>query len=432
MQQNSPIKVATASMVGTAIEYFDNYIYTMAAVLIFNTQFFNSTDPMSNQLASIATLALAIFARPLGAALFGHLGDKFGRKRALVTSLLLMGFSTIAIGLLPSYASFGIGATLLLCLCRIGQGIALGGEWAGAALVATENAPKNQRGWFGIFPQLGAPIGLLLANGAFFLTTFTFGQQAFLEWAWRIPFIASVILVAIGLYIRLNLHESAVFLKAESEGKIKHLPSKAVFTEYFRPFSLGVLLATAGYVLFYILIAFAQVYAKSPTTISEFGHPQGLGLESSVFTRLLLINSVIFGVSIAFSGIGIQIIGRRLWMLIFTALTALFGLCLPLFLTHGTETSLFWFLAIGMILIGATFGPLSILLPELFPTEARYSGAALSYTIAGVLGGSVATIVAIQLNTHYGIFGVGLYLTASALLSCIALWFVKETKHVDL
>lgn len=432
MQQNNPTKVATASMVGTAIEYFDNYIYTMAAVLIFNSQFFNSNDPMSNQIASLATLALAIFARPLGAALFGHFGDRFGRKRALVASLSLMGISTAAIGLLPSYASLGIWATLLLCLCRVGQGVALGGEWAGAALVATENAPKHLRGWFGIFPQLGAPIGLLLANGAFFLVTFIFGKEAFLDWAWRIPFVASLILVGIGLYIRLNLQESAVFLKAESEGKTKHLPSKAVFTKHFRPFALGVLLATAGYVLFYVLIAFAQVYAKSPTTLSEYGHPQGLGLDSSVFTRLLLISSVIFGFSIAFSGIGIQKIGRRLWMLIFTALTAVFGLSLPLFLTNGTETSLFWFLAVGMILIGATFGPLSILLPELFPTEARYSGAALAYTTAGILGGSVATILAIQLNTHYGITGVGLYLATSSLLSCIALWFIKETKNVDL
>lgn len=432
MSQNNPTKVATASMVGTAIEYFDNYIYTMAAVLIFNHQFFNSNDPISNQIASLSTLALAIFARPLGAALFGHLGDRFGRKRALVASLSLMGISTAAIGLLPSYATIGIGATLLLCLCRVGQGIALGGEWAGAALVATENAPKHLRSWFGIFPQLGAPIGLLLANGAFFWVTFAFGKEAFLDWAWRIPFVASLILVGIGLYIRLNLQESSIFLKAEQQGKTHRLPAKAVFTKHFRRFALGVLLATAGYVLFYILIAFAQLYAKNPATLSPQGHALGLGLDSAIFTRLLLISSVIFAISIVLSGIGIQKIGRRLWMLIFTALTAVFGLCLPLFLAHGTESSLFWFLAVGMVLIGATFGPLSILLPELFPTEARYSGAALSYTIAGILGGSVATIVAVQLNTYYGLFAVGIYLAANCLLSCAALYWMPETKGVDL
>ena len=430
MQKNNPTRVATAAMIGTTIEYFDNYIYTMAAVLIFNHQFFNSHDPMSNQIASLATLALAIFARPLGAVLFGHVGDKFGRKRALVASLLLMGLSTMMIGLLPNYAALGIWATLLLCLCRIGQGVALGGEWAGAALVATENAPNHQRGWFGIFPQLGAPIGLLLANGAFFLTTALFGQQAFLDWAWRIPFLASLILVAIGLYIRVNLHESRVFLKAEQQGKTAHLPAKAVFTLHFRPFILGVLLATAGYVLFYILIAFAQLYAKNPTVLSPQGHPLGLGLDSALFTRLLLINSVVFAISIALSGLGIQLIGRRIWMLLFTALTAVFGLALPVFLQNGSELSLFWFLAVGMILIGATFGPLSILLPELFPTEARYSGAALAYTIAGILGGSVATIIAIQLNNHYGIFGVGLYLAFNSLISCFALWKIKETKNI--
>lgn len=430
-QSNDPRKVAIASGIGTAIEYFDNYIYTMAAVLIFNTQFFNSTDPLSNQLASIATLALAIFARPVGAALFGHFGDKIGRKKALVASLLLMGISTIVIGLLPTYQQIGIWATLLLCLCRIGQGIGLGGEWAGAALVATENAPINKRSWYGIFPQMGAPIGLLMANAAFFAVSYVFGQQVFIEWAWRIPFIASIVLVFIGIYIRMNLFESAVFIQAEQQGKTKSTPMKAVFTTHFKPFITGVLVATAGYVLFYILIAFAQIYAKNPSALSVHGHPQGLGLPSSVFTELLLYSSVIFGFAIMLSGIGVEKFGRRLWMLVFTALTGVFGLCLPLFLENGTVLSLFAFLAVGMILIGFTFGPMAILLPEFFPTEVRYSGAALSYTIAGILGGSVAAIVAIKANEYFGIIGVGIYLALSSLLSCIALLFVKETKGLD-
>ncbi len=217
--RNDPRKVAIAAMIGTAIEFFDYYIYAAAAVLVFNTQFFNSDDPVSNELLSLSTLALAFFARPIGSALFGHFGDKIGRKKTLVASLLLMGGSTVTIGLLPNYESIGIWATILLCLCRIGQGIGLGGEWGGAALVATENAPDGKRAWYGTFPQLGAPIGLFLANSSFFLVSYIFGAEALVEWAWRIPFVSSIVLVAVGLYVRLSLHESHVFREAEAQGK---------------------------------------------------------------------------------------------------------------------------------------------------------------------------------------------------------------------
>ncbi|MGC6377291.1 MFS transporter [Bisgaard Taxon 45] len=430
--RNNPRNVAVATMVGTAIEYFDNYIYAMAAVLVFNHQFFQSDDPLSNQLAALSTLALAFFARPIGAILFGHFGDRIGRKKTLIASLLLMGMSTVAIGLLPNYASIGVWSTVLLCLCRVGQGIGLGGEWGGAALVAIENAPAEKRARYGIFPQLGAPIGLLLANGAFFLVGYLFGQDALIEWAWRIPFIASAVLIAVGWYVRAKIHESAVFSVAEKQGKVHRFPIKAVFTQHYHPFIIGVFLSTAGYVLFYILAAFAQIYAKSPTTLSPQGHPMGLGLSPSLFTIFLLITSVIFAIAIALSGIYADKIGRRRLMLWVSVATALLGLSMPLFLSHGSATSVFMFLTLGFILMGLSFGPMAVLLPELFPTEVRYSGASLAYNLAGILGASVATIVAMKINAYFGVSGVGIYLAFNALISFLALLNMKETQHRDL
>ena len=222
--RNDPKKVAVASMIGTAIEFYDYYIYAAAAVLIFNTQFFDKTDEKAAMLYSLSTLALAFIARPFGSALFGHFGDKLGRKKTLVASLLTMGLSTVAIGLLPTYAQVGVIAPLLLCLLRVGQGIGLGGEWGGAALVATENAPEGKRAWYGTFPQLGAPIGLFLANLVFFLLSYFLGKDALVEWAWRIPFLISIVLVGVGLWVRLSLHESHVFLTAEAEGKKVNAP----------------------------------------------------------------------------------------------------------------------------------------------------------------------------------------------------------------
>ena len=268
---NSLKRVAMATMIGTAIEYFDNYIYTMAAVLVFNHQFFHAADPLSGQIAALSTLALTFIARPLGAVLFGHFGDRLGRKNTFVMSLLVMGISTVVIGLLPTYDSIGIWATILLCLCRIGQGIGLGGEWGGAALVAIENAPEGKRGWYGTFPQLGAPLGLLLANGVFLLITALFGQAAMTDWAWRIPFLSSFVLVAIGLYVRLKLTEAPIFIAALKKPKPKTLPMMEVIVTHFKPFFLGMLICIAGYVLFYIMIAFSQIYAKSAPTVSEAG-----------------------------------------------------------------------------------------------------------------------------------------------------------------
>ena len=430
--RNDPFKVALASMVGTAIEFFDYYIYAAAAVLVFNTQFFHSGDPLSDDLLSLSTLALAFFARPIGSALFGHFGDKIGRKKTLVASLVLMGGSTVVIGLLPTYSQIGIWAPILLCICRVGQGIGLGGEWGGAALVATENAPEGKRAWYGTFPQLGAPIGLFVANATFFLVSYFWGQQALVEWAWRIPFISSLALVLVGLYVRLTLHESHVFIEAEEKGKKLKAPVSVVFTKHFKPMVIGTFIMVATYSLFYIMTAFAQAYSRTPATLSEAGYPMGLGIPANTFTGLLLMSAIVFAIFISISGIYADKIGRRKWLIWTTVSILIFALCMPLFLGNGTPTSVFAFLVIGMALMGMTFGPMAALLPELFPTEVRYSGASLAYNIASIIGATIAAMISLKINALYGLMGVGIYLAINAFLTLLALLASKETKNVDL
>ena len=430
--RNDPLKVALASMVGTAIEFFDYYIYAAAAVLVFNTQFFHSGDPLSDDLLSLSTLALAFFARPIGSALFGHFGDKIGRKKTLVASLVLMGGSTVVIGLLPTYSQIGIWAPILLCICRVGQGIGLGGEWGGAALVATENAPEGKRAWYGTFPQLGAPIGLFVANATFFLVSYFWGQQALVEWAWRIPFVSSLALVLVGLYVRLTLHESHVFVEAEEKGKKLKAPVSVVFTKHFKPMVIGTFIMVATYSLFYIMTAFAQAYSRTSATLSEAGYPMGLGIPANTFTGLLLMSAIIFAIFISISGLYADKIGRRKWLIWTTVSILIFALCMPLFLGNGTPTSVFAFLVIGMALMGMTFGPMAALLPELFPTEVRYSGASLAYNIASIIGATIAAMISLKINALYGLMGVGIYLAINAFLTVLALLASKETKNVDL
>ena len=430
--RNDPFKVALASMVGTAIEFFDYYIYAAAAVLVFNTQFFHSGDPLSDDLLSLSTLALAFFARPIGSALFGHFGDKIGRKKTLVASLVLMGGSTVVIGLLPTYSQIGIWAPILLCICRVGQGIGLGGEWGGAALVATENAPEGKRAWYGTFPQLGAPIGLFVANATFFLVSYFWGQQALVEWAWRIPFISSLALVLVGLYVRLTLHESHVFIEAEEKGKKLKAPVSVVFTKHFKPMVIGTFIMVATYSLFYIMTAFAQAYSRTPATLSEAGYPMGLGIPANTFTGLLLMSAIVFAIFISISGLYADKIGRRKWLIWTTVSILIFALCMPLFLGNGTPASVFAFLVIGMALMGMTFGPMAALLPELFPTEVRYSGASLAYNIASIIGATIAAMISLKINALYGLMGVGIYLDINAFLTLLALLASKETKNVDL
>jgi metabolite-proton symporter len=430
--RNSPRQVAIASLVGTAIEFYDYYIYAAAAVLVFNQQFFPTGDASAAMLLSLSTLALAFLARPIGSALFGHFGDKIGRKRTLVASLLTMGISTVAIGLLPNYGTIGLGAPLLLCICRIGQGIGLGGEWGGAALVATENAPAGKRGWWGAFPQLGAPIGLFAANGVVFVVSDLLGADALVEWAWRIPFVLSVVLVAVGLYVRLTLHESEVFRKIEQQGKTQHAPVSAVLRRHGGSVLLGTLIMTTTYVLFYLMTAFVQVYSKSPAARSSAGHALGLGIPANTFTGILLIGAVAFGICTLIGGACADRIGRRNWLMAVTAAIMLFGISMPAFLGGAGPWTVLAFVVVGLALMGFTFGPMAALLPELFPTEVRYSGASLAYNFGAIVGASVPTLVALELNKSYGLWGVGLYLAANGVLTLGALFVSRETRDLDL
>ena len=430
--RNSPRKVLLASLIGTAIEFYDYYIYAAAAVLVFNTQFFSQENSHAAMLLSLSTLALAFLARPIGSAIFGHFGDKIGRKRTLVASLLTMGVSTVAIGLLPTYAQIGIAAPLLLCVCRIGQGIGLGGEWGGAALVATENAPAGKRGWFGSFPQLGAPIGLFTANAVFWLVSHYFGAEALVEWAWRIPFLLSVVLVGVGLYVRLSLHESAVFEQAEAEGKKVEAPIRTLFAKHRWRVLQGVFIMSTTYVLFYLMTAFVQVYSKSPAVLSAAGYPLGLGIPANTFTAILLIGAIVFAAFISLSGLLADQLGRRFWLLLITVAIMGFGLAMPTLLGGGTAGSVLVFILLGMALMGCTFGPMAAFLPELFPTEVRYSGASLAYNLASIVGASIPTIVAIEINSRWGLQGVGIYLAFNGLLTLWALSTARETKNLDL
>ncbi|HEX2011875.1 MAG TPA: MFS transporter [Roseateles sp.] len=430
--RNSPRQVAVASLIGTAIEFYDYYIYAAAAVLVFNTQFFPKGDASAATLLSLSTLALAFLARPIGSALFGHFGDKIGRKRTLVASLLTMGVSTVAIGLLPNYEHIGIWAPILLCLFRIGQGIGLGGEWGGAALVATENAPEGKRGWYGAFPQLGAPIGLFAANGVFFLVSYFLGADALVEWGWRIPFLMSVALVGVGLYVRLNLHESEVFRKVERQGKKQHAPVLVVLRRHGGQVLRGTLIMTTTYVLFYLMTAFVQVYSKSAVAQSAAGHALGLGIPANTFTGILLIGAVVFGICTLVGGLYADRLGRRNWLMGVTLAIMAFGLSMPAFLSGAGPWTVLLFVIVGLGLMGFTFGPMAALLPELFPTEVRYSGASLAYNFGAIVGASVPTLVALELNKNYGLWGVGLYLALNGVLTLVALFFSRETRDIDL
>ena len=430
--RNSPRQVAIASLVGTAIEFYDYSIYAAAAVLVFNTQFFPKADASAATLLSLSTLALAFLARPIGSALFGHFGDRIGRKATLVASLLTMGVSTVAIGLLPSYETIGLWAPILLCVFRIGQGIGLGGEWGGAALVATENAPEGKRGWFGSFPQLGAPIGLFAATAAFFLVSYFLGHEAMVAWGWRIPFLLSFVLVAVGLYVRLNLHESQVFKDVEKAGKKLHAPVSTVLSRHGLQVLQGTLIMTTTYVLFYLMTAFVQVYSKSPVAASAAGHPLGLGIPANTFTGILLIGAIVFGICTSVGGVLADRYGRRNWLIGVTLAIMVFGLTMSSFLGGATAWTVLAFVIVGLGLMGFTFGPMAALLPELFPTEVRYSGASLAYNFGAIVGASVPTLVALELNKSYGLWGVGLYMAVNGVLTLGALLALKETRDIDL
>lgn len=420
---NSRQKVMIASLIGTAIEFFDFYIYATAAVIVFPHIFFPQENAAAATLQSLATFAIAFIARPVGSALFGHFGDRVGRKATLVASLLTMGLSTVLIGLLPGYDTLGMLAPLLLALARFGQGLGLGGEWGGAALLATENAPSHKRALYGSFPQLGAPVGFFFANGTFLLLSWLLTDEQFMQWGWRIPFIFSAVLVLIGLYVRISLHESPVFSNIARAGRQVKIPLVTLLKKHIRVTILGTLIMLATYTLFYIMTVYSMTYSTAAV-------PEGLGFSRNRVLWMLMLAVVGFGAMVPVAGMLADAFGRRKIMLVITLLILLFALFLfqPL-LGSGNQGAVMVFLLIGLSLMGLTFGPMGALLPELFPTEVRYTGASFSYNVASILGASVAPWIATWLQTTYGLFWVGVYLAAMATITLAALLLVHETRH---
>jgi len=407
---NSASRILIASLIGTTIEFFDFYIYATAAVLVFPKLFFPSADPASAMLASLATFALAFIARPFGAMLFGHFGDKKGRKTTLVAALMTMGPSTVAIGLLPTYSSIGIAAPILLALFRFGQGLGLGGEWGGAVLLATENAPKGKKAWYGMFPQLGAPIGFLISSGTFLLLSKNLTDQQFFNYGWRIPFVASAILVWVGLYVRLKITETPAFIKVvESKSQVK-LPLADVFVKHTKAIVLGTVATITTFLLFYLMTVFTLSWGTS-----------ALHYPKSSFLVGQMISVLFFGLGIPISAVMADRYGRGKMLIIATIGIFIFGLFFSTLFTTGSLVMTVVFLVIGMFLMGLTYGPIGTALAEIFPASVRYTGASLAFTLAGILGASLTPYLATTLAKNYGLQYVGYYLSTAAFITLLAL-----------
>lgn len=412
---HSAARVLAASLIGTTIEFFDFYIYATAAVLVFPKLFFPSSDVNTAILQSLATFALAFFARPVGAALFGHFGDRIGRKATLVAALMTMGPSTVAIGFLPTYDSIGILAPILLALFRFGQGLGLGGEWGGAVLLATENAPEGKRAWYGMFPQMGAPIGFLLSSGTFLILSKTLTDQQFFEFGWRIPFIASSVLVFVGLYVRLKIEETPAFLEAIQKNQRVQMPIMEVLRTHTRTLLFATLLSITTFELFYLMTVFTLSWGTSV-----------LHYPRSSFLIAQMIAVIFFAIGIPLSAALADRFGCTRILMATMIAVVIFGLGFAPLFTVADWNMTVVFLALGLLLMGFTYGPLGTALGLLFPTAVRYTGSSLAFTLAGILGASLAPYVATWLATNYGLQFVGYYLAAAATLSFLALAAVRH------
>ena len=416
--QNRPGRILFASLIGTAIEFFDFYIYATAAVLVFPRLFFPASDPATATLASLATFAIAFLARPIGSALFGHFGDRIGRKATLVAALLTMGLSTVTIGILPTYDQIGLVAPLLLAICRFGQGIGLGGEWGGAVLLAVENAPPGRRAWYGMFPQLGAPVGFLFSGGVFLALSAWLTEPQFFAFGWRIPFLASAVLVALGLYVRLAITETPVFQKVGERQRVK-VPMLTVFKDHPSTVLMGTLVSLTAFVSFYLMTVFALSWGTS-----------ALGFSREAFLGIQLFGILFFALTIPLAAVFAER-GRRRTLIAVNVIVFAFGLIMGPLFGAGTPGAVLT-MVIGMGLVGFTYGPLGTVLSELFPTTVRYSGSSLTYNLAGIFGASLAPYVATWLAQHYGLRFVGYYLSAAAVLSLAGLVATRETKDENL
>ena len=424
VKKDSVPEIIAASMVGTAIEFYDNYCYSIASASYFGAIFFpgaTKANPAIGTMLAFLTFAVSFLARPFGSMLFGHFGDKIGRKTTLVVALMTMGISTFLVGCLPGYEQLGVFSIIILCLCRACQGVGLAGEWSGAALVATENAPANKRALYGSFPNMGAPIGFFCAYGLNLLLDTTLGAQTMQAWGWRIPFLCSAILVVIGLYVRLRMTETPIFRKAAAEDRVVKHPLRALLP-YWKQVVLGTFAMGITYTLFYVLGTWSLSY--------------GVKVMKPAFTQneylaMQMISVVFFAIFIMVSCLYADKIGRKKVLIFTTAGTLIFSLLATPLLQHNVATVMV-FLCVGFALMGGLFGPCGAYLPELFPTNVRYSGAGLSYNLAAILGGAFAPSIATALVQSTGtVASVGWYMAVMAALALVALFFIKESKDED-
>lgn len=421
VSQSSVKTVIVASMIGTAVEFFDFYAYGTASAAYFPKVFFPQMTPVLATVLSLLTFGVAFVARPVGSFLFGHFGDRLGRKKTLVLSMLVMGVATVAIGFLPGYATVGVWGALLLCVCRFVQGIGLGGEWSGAVLVATENAPADKRALYGAFPEVGAPIGFFLCNGLFFLLANSLTEQQMLAFGWRVPFLVSAVLVVIGLYVRRHLEETPLFKLAQENDNTTKTPLKEVFQSNWKEIVKGTFIMGGTYAMFYTLTTWSLAYA---TTALGFSHSEML---------LLLMGAIVeFAVLIMTTSLLADKIGRKKVLLTATVALVGFSVVFPCFLEgqHNLGGMLL-FLGVGFVIMGTLYGPVGAVLPELFPTKVRYSGAGITYNLAAVIGAAVAPSVTTWLIARHGLHAAGLYMLVLAVASVVAWLTTKETKDID-
>ena len=422
-KKDSTAEVIAASMVGTAIEFYDNYCYSIAAASYFGLIFFTDvakSDPVLATLLAFVTFAVSFLARPFGSLLFGHFGDKLGRKKTLVTALMMMGIATFVVGLLPGFDVLGPMAVVLLCICRACQGLGLAGEWSGAALVATENAPKNKRALYGSFPNLGAPIGFFCAYGVNLLLDSTIPADQMVAWGWRIPFLLSAFLVIVGLVVRLRMSETPVFRKAVKEERTVKAPLTTLLRKHWSHVLLGTCAMGITYTLFYVLGTWSLSYGVST-----------LGFSQQQYLGMQMVAVLFFAAFIVVGCVNADRFGRKPVLMASTAATLIFGLLSPMLLTSQSVPNVMVFLCVGFVCMGMIFGPCGSYLPELFPAHVRYSGAGLSYNLAAILGGAFAPTIATALVLNFGIMSLGWYLGGMALLALVALSFFKESKDVD-
>lgn len=433
MVHDSVKTVIAASMVGTAIEFYDFYAYGTAAANYFPKVFFgDTTNPTVALLASLLTFAIAFIARPLGSLVFGHFGDRMGRKTTLVVSLLTMGIATFLIGCLPTYNQWGVAAVAVLCLCRFVQGIGLGGEWSGAALVATENAPEDKRALYGSFPELGAPIGFFLSNGTYFLLETFNDNDAMLAWGWRVPFLLSSILVIVGLVVRVQMEETPIFRMAQEQKKVVKSPLTEVFKKSWKEVIQATFLVAVTYTLFYTLATWSLAWGTK--TVEQGGG--NLGFSNQEYLLMLMIAVCVFAAFIVISCVNADKFGRKRVIIISSCCLIAFALLFPFLLDPAVvgqrnfATNLL-FLCIGFALMGTAFGPIGAFLPELFDANVRYSGSGIGYNLAAIVGAAFVPTIATWLSHHWGVHSVGLYLGVMALCCLIAVLSCKETKNVD-